>query len=386
MTEGTAAAAQPAPKAPRETRPRKLKGVERIEGYDGVGVFLEQHYGQIAPVAWELCGVGRRLADKINGKLYGLICGHEVDDLAQEAIYRGCDEVYVIDAPELASYRNWAYTAAIRPTIEKIKVAVLLLGATTTGRDLAGTVATQLGTGLTADCTELDIDPETGLLEAVRPAFLEKQLAVILCKQRRPQMATVRPRVMEPAPLDTSRRGEIHKEPFNLTDDEIPMRILAVHYETEAGSGMYLEQAEMIVAGGRGLGEPRNFGLIRDLAATLGAVVGASRPVVEAGWIGLEHQVGQTGTTVRPKIYMAIGISGAIQHLVGMQNSGLVIAINRDPQAPIFAAADYGIVGDLFTIVPMLTEALADRLRHMSGEPDRDQGRQSVTEGVALGG
>lgn len=380
-----AAPAQDKEQTAQKPRPRKAKGAEWIEGYQGVGVFLEQHNGRIAPVAWELCGVGRQLADKINGKLYGIICGHDIDDLAQEAIYRGCDEVYVVESPELASYRNWAYTEAILPVIDKIKVTIFLLGATSTGRDLAGTVATRLSTGLTADCTQLDVDPETGLLDAIRPAFLEKQLAVILCKKHRPQMATVRPGVMEAAVRDTSRQGAIIKETFALGEDDIPMRVLAV--QDEGAGAVDLTQADVIVAGGRGLGEPRNFELLRELADTMGAVIGASRPVVDAGWIGHEHQVGQTGTTVRPKVYVAVGISGAIQHLVGMQNSDVIIAINRDPAAPIFAAADFGIIGDLFTILPLLTEALREKLGDRSGGPasEAGQGQQPVTGGVALG-
>lgn len=382
-TAGKKAGAKPAKAAPR----RRRKQVEWVEGYDGVGVFLEQHNGKIAPVAWELCGIGRQLADKIDGKLYGIICGHEIDELAQEAIYRGCDEVHVVESPALNSYRNWTYTEAILPIIDKIKATIFLLGATSTGRDLAGTVATRLSTGLTADCTELDVDPETGLLDAIRPAFLEKQLAVILCREHRPQMATVRPQVMEPAQRDTSRQGTIVKEQFELAEDDIPMRVLEVHEEAETEA--FLDQADIIVAGGRGLVEPRNLDLVRDLAETVGGVVGASRPIVDAGWIGYEHQVGQTGTTVRPKLYFAIGISGAIQHYVGMQNSELIVAINRDPNAPIFEGADYGIVGDLFELMPLLTAELKKRLgkdeKGVTDSDGNDGNQQPVTGGVAIG-
>lgn len=364
--KGPAKAAAKGGGAQRKRPPRRQRKIERVPGYNGLGVFLEQNNGEINPVSWELCGIGRELADKMNDKLYGIIAGHNVEHLAQEAIYRGCDVVHVIDAPELADYRNWAYTHSIHPIIEKLKLSIFLLGATSTGRDLSGTLATTLQTGLTADCTELDVDPENDILDAIRPAFLEKQLAVILCRTHRPQMATVRPRVMEPARRDTSRTGEIVHEEFNLKEEDIPMKVIEVI--DDARSGAYLDQAEVIVAGGMGLGESRNLHLVEEMADSLGAVVGASRPVVDAGWIPYEHQVGQTGTAVRPKVYVALGISGAIQHLVGMQNSEIIVAVNRDESAPIFSVADYGIVGDLFTIAPLLTEELSRRLaEHRAG-------------------
>lgn len=337
-----------------------------LEQYRGVTVFLEQRGGQAEPVSWELCGIGRRLADKLGHPLYGIVAGYRVRELAREAVYRGCDQVYVLDHPLLERYTNDAYTRALVPVVAQMKPTIFLLGATSTGRDLAGTVATRLGTGLTADCTELDVEPETGLLEAIRPAFLEKQLAVILCKKHRPQMATVRPRVFEPAPRDPTRQGRIVEVPVDLREEE-ELRQRVLEEVEAAGSAAFLDRAEIVVAGGRGLGEERNFRLLFQLAEVLGGTVGASRPVCDAGWLPREHQVGQTGTTVRPKVYFAIGIRGAIQHLVGMQNADLIVAINKDPEAPIFQVANYAVIGDLFEVVPRLTEALRRRLAELRG-------------------
>ena len=337
-----------------------------LESYRGVGIFLEQHGGRAAPVAWELAGIGRKLADKLGVELIGFVAGHQVEEVAREAVERGCDRVVVMDHPALAVYRNEAYARVLTPVIREVKPEIFLLGATTTGRDLAGTIATTLQTGLTADCTQLDVDPETRLLDAIRPAFLEKQLAVILCKKHRPQMATVRPKMMEPAPRQPGRQGEIVRVPVDLDEGSLRTRVLGVIDEPDPQA--QLERADVVVAGGRGLQDPKNLKLLFDFAEVVGGVVGASRAIVDAGWIGREHQVGQTGLTVRPKVYFAFGIFGAIQHTVGMENSELIVAVNKDPEAPIFKVADFAVVGDLFAILPALQAELARRLDELAEE------------------
>jgi len=343
-----------------------------LDAYRGVGIFLEQHNGRAAPVAWELAGIGRKLADKLGVELIGFVAGHGVEAIAREAVERGCDRVYVLDHPALAVYRNEAFARALVPVIREVKPEIFLLGATTTGRDLAGTLATTLATGLTADCTQLDVDPETRLLDAIRPAFLEKQLAVILCKKHRPQMATVRPKMMEPAEPQPGRQGQIIRVDVDLDESQLRTEVLGVIDEPDPQA--QLERADVVVAGGRGLQDPKNLKLLFDFAERVGGVVGASRAIVDAGWIGREYQVGQTGLTVRPKVYFAFGISGAIQHTVGMENSELIIAVNKDPEAPIFKVADLGVVGDLFQILPALQAELERRL-------DEEAGRDGGTGG-----
>ncbi|ASS75903.1 electron transfer flavoprotein subunit alpha [Tumebacillus algifaecis] len=324
--------------------------------YRGVMIFVEQRAGHAKSVSWQLLGEGRKLADKLEVDLIALVIGHDVDNLAKDAIAYGADRVYIADAPELKDYRTRPYSRVALQVIREVKPEIVLFGATATGRDLAGAIATHLPTGLTADCTILDVEPHPSrLLLASRPAFSEKMLATILCKQYRPQMATARAGVFEAAPYDPTRQGEIHSVPSLMAEEEIDAQVLQF---IEATERFDLEEAEIIVAGGRGLGGPDSFQLLQELADALGGVVGASRAAVDAGWIGHAHQVGQTGYTVRPKLYLAVGISGAVQHLVGMQNSDCILAINRDPDAPIFKVANFAIVGDLFKIVPALTEAI----------------------------
>ncbi|HEU4965724.1 MAG TPA: electron transfer flavoprotein subunit alpha/FixB family protein [Bacilli bacterium] len=329
--------------------------------YRGVMIVIEQRDGEAKKVSWQLLGEGRKLADKLEVDLLALVIGHNVGHLAQEAIYHGADKVYLCDAPELKDYRTRPYSRVTLQVIRDVKPEIVLQGATATGRDLAGAIATHLPTGLTADTTILDVEPHPSrLLLASRPAFSEKMLATILCKQYRPQMATARAGVFEALPRDTSRQGEIVPVEFAMEEAEIAAKVLEF---IEATERFDIEDAEIIVAGGRGLGGPEPFKLLQELADALGGVVGASRAAVDAGWIDHKHQVGQTGYTVRPKLYIAVGISGAVQHLVGMQNSDLIIAINRDKDAPIFKAAHYGIVGDLFQLVPALTEAVRNKRR-----------------------
>jgi electron transfer flavoprotein alpha subunit len=324
--------------------------------YRGVWVFLEQQDGRIAPVSLELLGAGRKLADKRGVPLSGVLIGDQVRELAATAFQYGADVVYLYDDPIFRDYRTESYMRAVIECVQKYKPEILLYGATSTGKDLASAVATDLETGLTADTTQLDVDQETGLLEASRPAFGGNIMATILCKKHRPQMATVRPKVMKALPPDPNRSGRIVEERIQLREEDIRTKVLKIVRETS--KKVRLDEADIIVAGGKGLGSKEGFQLIHRFAEAIGATVGASRDAVEAGWIDHQHQVGQTGVTVTPKLYFAIGISGAIQHLVGMQNSGLIIAINKDPDAPIFQACHYGLVGDAFEIVPLLIEAL----------------------------
>ncbi|MCX7571557.1 electron transfer flavoprotein subunit alpha/FixB family protein [Tumebacillus sp. DT12] len=327
--------------------------------YRGVMIVVEQRAGKAASVSLQLLGEGRKLADKLETELMALVIGHDVRHLAEEMIYYGADKVYVSDAPELKDYRTRPYSRVCLQVLRDVKPEIVLQGATATGRDLAGAIATHLPTGLTADCTILDVEPHPSrLLLASRPAFSEKMLATILCKQYRPQMATTRAGVFEALPRDTTRTGEVITVENTMKEEEIAAKVLRFIEETERFN---LEDAEIIVAGGRGLGGPEPFKMLQDLADALGGVVGASRAAVDAGWIEHKHQVGQTGYTVRPKLYIAVGISGAVQHLVGMQNSDLIVAINRDPDAPIFKTANYGIVGDLFQIIPALTAAVKEK-------------------------
>lgn len=322
--------------------------------YRGVLIVVEQRAGQAKPVSWQLLGEGQRLAKKLDAPLMALVIGSDVQALAEEAIYHGADKVFLCDSPELKEYRTRPYSRVCLHVIHAYKPEIVLMGATYTGRDLAGAIATHLPTGLTADSTQLDVDEER-LLLASRPAFSEKMLATILCKQFKPQMATARAGVFEALPRDPSKKGEIITVAPQIPADDIVTDVLEFLHATDR---IHLEEAEVIVAGGRGLGGPAAFNMLKELADELGGVVGASRAAVDLGWIDHEHQVGQTGTTVRPKLYLAIGISGAVQHVVGMQNASYIIAINKDPNAPIFKIANYAIVGDLFQIVPAFTKAL----------------------------
>ncbi|MCR8642664.1 electron transfer flavoprotein subunit alpha/FixB family protein [Paenibacillus sp. N1-5-1-14] len=340
-------------------RQEQLDDMPDWSAYRGVMIVVEQRAGEAKKVSWQLLGEGKKLAAKLEVPLMALVMGDKVEHLAQEAIYYGADQVYLCEAEELRDYRTRPYSRVCLKLIHDAKPEIVLFGATATGRDLAGAIATHLPTGLTADTTELDVElPPSRLLLASRPAFSEKMMATILCKQYRPQMATARAGVFQALPRDVTRTAEIIRIENTMHEDEIAAQV--IDFIQETGS-IHLEEAEVIVAGGRGLGGAEPFAMLKELADALGGVVGASRAAVDAGWIKHEHQVGQTGFTVRPKLYFAIGISGAVQHTVGMSGSDIVVAINKDDKAPIFQFAHYGVVGDLFRIVPAITAEVKKR-------------------------
>ncbi|MCE7792280.1 electron transfer flavoprotein subunit alpha/FixB family protein [Salipaludibacillus sp. CUR1] len=332
-----------------------------IEEYKDVWVFIEQRDGQIIDVGLELLGAGRDLADKLEVNLCGVLLGNGVKDSASDLFSYGADKVYVIDDPVLEKYRTETYMKAVGDLVRKYKPEIFLYGATSNGKDLASAVATEVMTGLTADTTLLDVNLEKRLFEASRPAFGGNIMATILCKKHRPQMATVRPKVMKKPEPEEGREGKIIEEKITLKEEDLRTKVLEI--VRDAKKAVNLEEADVIVAAGKGIKDEKGFNMVKELAEVLNATVGASRDVVEAGLCGHDHQVGQTGLTVTPKIYFAIGISGAVQHVVGMQNSDMIIAINNDPEAAIFNAAHYGIVADAFQIVPMLTEEFRKALK-----------------------
>jgi electron transfer flavoprotein alpha subunit len=317
-----------------------------------IWVLIEQEDGRAHQVSWELLAAAQRLSQELEGScVEGVLLGHNVAHIADEAYRYGAARVYLMDDLVLAEYRNYPYAVGASKLVLAHKPEIFLIGATTLGRDLGSSIATRVHTGLTADCTELAIDPKQKILAATRPTFGGNLMATILCRTQRPQMATVRPRVLPmPEPLPQAS-GELIREQLGIDESAVAVKKVGFIPQQE---GLNIEYSEVIVAGGRGLGSPEGFKLLEELAAVLGGVVGASRPLVDAGWITSEHQVGQTGKTVRPKLYIAAGISGAVQHRVGMANSDFILAINSDPNAPIFQIASLGIVGDLYQVVPEL--------------------------------
>ncbi|MCZ7402352.1 MAG: FAD-binding protein [Candidatus Methanoperedens sp.] len=352
-----------------EKVPQKAEAVETgIKEYRGVWIFVEHTEGKPATVSWELLGEGAKLAKTLGVKLCSLVIGDHVEHLCQESFAYGASKVYLIDGPVFHHYRTETYYRAICYLVEKYKPEILLMGATGLGRDLAGAIATKLRTGLTADCTGLDID-EKGYLLQTRPAFGGNIMATILTEKTRPQMSTVRPNVMALAKRDASRTGVIIRESMDIKEEELATRVIEV-IEDATGEQLDLAGAEIIVSGGRGMCGPENFGMLQQLADELGGAVGCSRAAVEAGWMPPERQVGQTGKTVRPKIYIACGISGAIQHLVGMQSSDVIIAINQDKKAPIFEVATYGIVGDVFQVIPAMIDQIRELKAKKGGSSD----------------
>ncbi len=333
---------------------------EVSEGFQGVWVFAEQRDGRLKSVAYELLAEGRKLADKLGTELAAICLGHKVEGVEGLVAY-GADKVYLVDDPALADHQEDYYTAALVDLIRERRPEILLAGATAMGRSFIPRVASIIYTGLTADCTGLDIDPESKLLLQTRPTFGGNVMATITCQARRPQMATVRPHVCKRGTPDEKRQGEIIKVDFDK--ESVTARTKLLNFVEDLSERVKLDEAEIIVSGGRGLGKPDNFQVVAELADALGAALGSSRPPVDDGWIPYSHQVGQTGKTVCPKLYVACGISGAVQHLAGMQTAEVIVAINEDPNAPIFEVATYGIVGDLFQVVPML----ADRLKKTRG-------------------
>ncbi|MGO5065491.1 MULTISPECIES: electron transfer flavoprotein subunit alpha/FixB family protein [unclassified Clostridium] len=332
-----------------------------LSSYKNVWVIAEQRQGKITPVVIELLGEGRKIANDIGVELCAILLGHNVDNLADELVQFGADKVYYVNDPLLEKYTTDGYAKVIVDAVNNIKPEIVLIGATHIGRDLAPRIASNLDTGLTADCTKLEVDPEDKKLKQTRPAFGGNIMATIICPDNRPQMSTVRPGVMEKAVRDENRKGEIIKLGTNLSKNDIRTEVIEiVKSKKELVS---LTDANFIVSGGLGLGNSDGFKLLKQLADRLDGVVGSSRAAVDAGWIENSHQVGQTGTTVKPTVYIACGISGAIQHLAGMQESDIIIAINKNESAPIFEVADYGIVGDLYDVVPKLLELLDDDKR-----------------------
>ena len=332
------------------------KGAVDVTLYHDVWVFAEQREGALMGVSIELMGEGKKLADEIGCKLCAVLAGDNVDGLVDELFEYGADKVYYANAPELATYTTDGYNKAIYEAIIKYKPEIVLLGATHIGRDLGPCLAVQCGTGLTADCTKLDIDPEDKKLMQTRPAFGGNLMATIVCPLHRPQMSTVRPGVMSKPERVAGAKGEVINLEVSFKEGDIRQKVLEVVKALK--EQVSLVDANIIVSGGAGLGNAEGFAVIKQLADKLGGVVGASRAAVDSGWIDHSHQVGQTGTTVKPTIYFACGISGAIQHLAGMQNSDYIVAINKNEGASIFEVADFGIVGDLYKVIPEIIAAL----------------------------
>ncbi|CAL8970219.1 Caffeyl-CoA reductase-Etf complex subunit CarE [Rhodoplanes serenus] len=336
---------------------------ERFRQHKHVWVFVEQERGQVHPVSWELMGEGRKLADKLGVQLAGVVIGPPgpaVAEAAREAACYGADLVYTITNEILAEYRNEPYSKVLTDLVETHKPEILLLGATTLGRDLAGSVATTLATGLTADCTALDVDAD-GSLAATRPTFGGSLLCTIYTLNARPQMATVRPRVMAMPERVERPLGRLVEHPLAMVEEDVVTKVLRFLPDRDQATSN-LAYADVVVAGGLGLGSPENFQLVQQLARVLGGEFGCSRPLVQKAWQPAERQIGQTGKTIRPKLYIAAGISGAIQHRVGVEGADLIVAVNTDRNAPIFDFAHIGVVGDAMHLLPMLTEAFRRRL------------------------
>ena len=325
-------------------------------------VVVEPVDGVVQKVGIELIGIASKLAADLGQEVVAVLLGKEVRGLADNLIHHGANKVICVEDPILEHYATEPYTKALNAVVEAKKPEIVLYGATSIGRDLAPRVSARVHTGLTADCTKLEIDPETKLLLMTRPAFGGNIMATIVCKEFRPQMATVRPGVMQALPTDTSRTGEVEVFQVDFTDADMNIKIREVIKEKHAK--VDITEAKVLVSGGRGIGSPEYFDVLKELADELDGLVTSSRANVDAGWIGRERQVGQTGKTVRPDLYMACGISGAIQHLAGMEDSEFIVAINKDAQAPIFDVADLGVVGDLHKIMPILI----DKVRALKAE------------------
>ncbi len=333
---------------------KKEEAMVDLSAYRGVWVLAEQKEGEATRTTLELIGEGRKLADTLEVELSVILLGYEVESIAKELIAYGADKVIYAEHMELKHYTTDGYTKVITKLINERKPEIILIGATNVGRDLGPRVSARVGTGLTADCTKLEIDMENRRILQTRPAFGGNIMATIVTKKHRPQISTVRPGVMQKIVYDEKRTGIIEKVTVDLLPADIRVKL-----EEVVKSGKYIANlldADVIVSGGRGLGNAEGFKLLQELAEVLGGVVGGSRAAVDAGWISHDSQVGQTGKSVRPTLYIACGISGALQHLAGMQSSDCIIAINKNETAPIFSVADHGIVGDVYKVLPMMIE------------------------------
>ncbi|MDD5246151.1 MAG: FAD-binding protein [Candidatus Omnitrophica bacterium] len=342
-------------------RPDATCALPDIKDYKGIWVFIEQKKGKVQSISYELLGKASELANKLNTQVSAVLIGHDLADQLDEIFWHGADNIYLVEAPEIANFQDEPYTNILVKLIEKYKPEIMLCGASAIGRSLISRVAIKIKAGLTADCTGLDIDESKKILLQTRPAFGGNIMATIISPNFRPQMATVRHKVMQPITPDKKRKGRIIRENFPGEVYFSRTKLLDIIEEVE--TLINISEADIIVSGGRGMGGKENFQILGELAHVLGAAVGASRAAVDSGWIPYSHQVGQTGRTVAPKIYIACGISGQIQHLVGMQSSKIIIAINKDPEAPIFKIATYGIVGDLTQVVPALTRKFKEVLK-----------------------
>lgn len=330
--------------------------IHDLDQYRGVWIFAEQRSGRFPAVVYQLLGKGRELADNLGESLSAIVIGTDMQKEVEALPGYGADTVYYVDHPLCATFNEDIYINILVDLIRKYKPEIVLAGATSLGRSLIPGVATILETGLTADCTGLEIDPENRLLLQTRPAYGEQIMATIICPHRRPQMATVRSNVLKKPAFNPNARGEVVS--LNIEVERIPRRTELVEHNSEGGESDYLADARIVVSGGRGLKEGKNFELLQRLAKLLGGAVGASRAAVDAEWIPYRHQVGQTGKIVNPRLYMAFGISGALQHVVGMESSDIIVAVNKDRHAPIFDIATYGIEGDLFEVIPALIKRL----------------------------
>jgi electron transfer flavoprotein alpha subunit len=338
---------------------QQAKKQDDFSSWKGVWVFCEFRRGQLAPVSLELLGIGRELAEKRGVQLSAILFGSGTGDTATRLIGHGADNVYVCDNDVFTDFREDIFSQVTAALIKEYKPEIVLAGATAVGRSFIPGVATELNAGLTADCTQLEIRESDGALLQTRPAFGGNIMATIVCETSRPQMATVRPKVMKERAFDETRTGQIIEVP--LQDKQIQSRIHVIESVVSEATNVNIQEADILISGGRGLESAKGFDLVRQLADVMDANVSASRAVVDAGWIPYPHQVGQTGKTVAPKLYIACGISGAIQHVAGMQSAETIVAINRDKNATIFNVADYGIVGDIFEIVPKLINKIEER-------------------------
>jgi len=347
-----------------KSKKKQLTGVGQkprpLEDYRGVAVLIEVRDGTAAQVSWELLGKARELAEKLGVSVHGFLVGTNVHQVAQEAIAYGCDSVHVIDNPLLRHYSSRAYGKALVQLCDQVKPEIFLLGATPLGRDVSAVIATQLETGLTADCTGLEIDPQDRLLLMTRPTFGGNIMATIVCRNHRPQMSTVRPGVMKLSKKDQSRHGEIRILDFTISESELPVIVDFIPIPADL-SGVDITKVPVLVVVGKGACDSRYMPMLEELAQLLGGTIACSRPVVQLGLLPYMRQVGQTGRTVAPKIYIGVGVSGAVQHLVGMQTAEKIIAINIDPHAPLMQMADYAIVGDYLKVVPKLIKGLQAR-------------------------